>query len=640
MAYREYIGSRYVPIFGRKGEQSWNWDNNAPYEPLTVVSYNGNTYTSRQYVPAGIGTPDNNPLYWAETGNYNAQIEQYRQEVQGFNARITELEDNEMSPISIKMFDGSGTNNYTCKLITCDGSHILIDTGALADSNTIANWLTSNGVTKLDALVLTHYHEDHYENYNSIISNFCDSETKIFEQMEPTESNNQYQYYVDYSNNVRMLLNSLGYNMPIVAVEGQSYTFGDHGKLTMTVYNTNAANRSAYDAAWANGGSTYYPGEENEGKSSLNNYSLVCRFECGNSSYVDTGDVEGAAQRYLAKLMQPATVALNPHHFYNKMGYEEFYDRLKPQFWLVSNHFATEAGDAFDTQVYTFRFNSSYLGRYVKFNTDDVNIITNLNSNVELHMMGGCVVNFSGHIVDQDYNAQESTITPHFACMLPPAIYEENPYFILSDDFTLQYLDDKVRKYYNYAAIPKSFYVPGSQGAYGADCPFAAAVRALWSPLNVASNVTLWLDNSFHWNFSYDAVVSPCNSLKIFSPTGNTPGNISFNYESKGNLKDSIEGSYANGATLPNGNTLNYLLRSSIIAVELASGELISCIRQSGYNSSAQKSVFNGNVISADGLSIIAVTIEISGVIRIRKITIGSGAVDTSLTAVKIYGIC
>ena len=93
MAYREYIGSRYVPIFGRKGEQSWNWDNNAPYEPLTVVSYNGNSYTSRQYVPAGLGTPDTLPFYWAETGNYNTQIEEYRREVLGFDGRITANED-------------------------------------------------------------------------------------------------------------------------------------------------------------------------------------------------------------------------------------------------------------------------------------------------------------------------------------------------------------------------------------------------------------------------------------------------------------------------------------------------------------------------------------------------------------------
>lgn len=75
----QYIGSRYVPILGRKGEDSIEWDNTGTYEPLTIVLYQGNSYTSRQFVPVGIEIT--NQEYWANTGNYNAQIEQYRQEV-------------------------------------------------------------------------------------------------------------------------------------------------------------------------------------------------------------------------------------------------------------------------------------------------------------------------------------------------------------------------------------------------------------------------------------------------------------------------------------------------------------------------------------------------------------------------------
>ena len=73
---RQYIGARYVPIFGRKDETSIIWDNSAPYEPLTIVLYQGNSFTSRQYVPAGVEIT--NQEFWAETGNYNAQIEEYR----------------------------------------------------------------------------------------------------------------------------------------------------------------------------------------------------------------------------------------------------------------------------------------------------------------------------------------------------------------------------------------------------------------------------------------------------------------------------------------------------------------------------------------------------------------------------------
>lgn len=71
----QYIGARYVPIFADPIE----WDGARSYEPLTIVLYQGNSFTTRQYTPAGIEIT--NEAYWAETGNYNAQIEQYRQEV-------------------------------------------------------------------------------------------------------------------------------------------------------------------------------------------------------------------------------------------------------------------------------------------------------------------------------------------------------------------------------------------------------------------------------------------------------------------------------------------------------------------------------------------------------------------------------
>lgn len=73
---RQYIGARYVPLFADPAE----WDNQRTYEPLTIVIHNGNSYTSRQYVPTGIDI--NNNEYWALTGNYNAQVEAYRKTAQ------------------------------------------------------------------------------------------------------------------------------------------------------------------------------------------------------------------------------------------------------------------------------------------------------------------------------------------------------------------------------------------------------------------------------------------------------------------------------------------------------------------------------------------------------------------------------
>lgn len=87
MTVTQYIGARYVPLFSKPLE----WDMSKEYEPLTIVYWKGNSYTSRQAVPSGIDI--DNDDYWALTGNYNAQIEQYRQEVREYDQRIKDNAD-------------------------------------------------------------------------------------------------------------------------------------------------------------------------------------------------------------------------------------------------------------------------------------------------------------------------------------------------------------------------------------------------------------------------------------------------------------------------------------------------------------------------------------------------------------------
>ena len=79
---RQYIGARYVPTFANPVE----WDDLREYEALTIVTYKGTSYTSKQTVP--VGTPLNNTDYWVVTGNYNAQVEQYREEVSTYKTEV------------------------------------------------------------------------------------------------------------------------------------------------------------------------------------------------------------------------------------------------------------------------------------------------------------------------------------------------------------------------------------------------------------------------------------------------------------------------------------------------------------------------------------------------------------------------
>lgn len=86
MAVRQYIGARYVPKF------DGDWDPTKQYEPLTIVSYLNNSYTSKQTVP--VGTVPTDTTYWALTGNYNAQVETYRQQVDALQAVVDKIPTN------------------------------------------------------------------------------------------------------------------------------------------------------------------------------------------------------------------------------------------------------------------------------------------------------------------------------------------------------------------------------------------------------------------------------------------------------------------------------------------------------------------------------------------------------------------
>lgn len=93
-----------------------DWDETKTYEPLTIVYHQGNSYTSRQSVPAGVDITDT--TYWALTGNYNAQIEQYRKETASKLSNVT----------TDGTLKGNGTKTDPLK-VKLNHSTVMSDTG-------------------------------------------------------------------------------------------------------------------------------------------------------------------------------------------------------------------------------------------------------------------------------------------------------------------------------------------------------------------------------------------------------------------------------------------------------------------------------------------------------------------------------
>jgi hypothetical protein len=102
---RQYVGARYVPkIMGE-------WNKALQYEALSVVTYMGNSFTSKVPVPANVEI--NNTDYWVNTGDYNAQVEEYRK----ITLETKELANNTNTDLQTFKKNQTNTNNELNKKI-------------------------------------------------------------------------------------------------------------------------------------------------------------------------------------------------------------------------------------------------------------------------------------------------------------------------------------------------------------------------------------------------------------------------------------------------------------------------------------------------------------------------------------------
>lgn len=679
MTVREYIGARYVPLF--IGE----WNSANAYEPLSIVIHEGNSYTSRQAVPIGIEIT--NETYWVLTGNYNAQIEAYRNEVQTFDNRITEntnnisdeeeariladnsledsLEDEQEARIladnslegeinaikenitfneslEIHMFDGANPNNITATLIKAKDKAVLIDTAV--DSGLIS-FINNLNVTHLDALIITHFHIDHYDTTNLarlISANLIDIDTKIYKQMEPTATNEQYSLYNTLNNELETTLQANGLNPAIVPINESVLELDE---LKLTFFNTNNAFKIIYDTqSWANRSvPDSEPSDFATRRTSLNNYSLIVRFDYRCSSYLELGDLEGMGQKLNLEYIQPVDVCKVPHHAANKMGVENFFEKINPNFWILSNHFLeTDVENRTDLGAWIL----SYIYRYLVYKSIQTPIITNINNNVEIKILYGNVIKAEGHILDKDYNPDDTLApTMQFGSILPPDIYYENPYYIFTDDFTIQELL-RVFKNYDTANIPVSWRIPTS-GIFS-KTDFSKKIRKLFEPFDVSTRVIyLSHDEYMHPTVSFASVANPYQTIVIYEATGNDVTLKSFANISLGDpqiILEFGENGLKTGDNISDYDPNNYwtnMRLSNILECQVASGSLVTLVRKMGYpkTNTNQRSSFEGVAFNTNATYIYSIYIDASGVVKARRINIADGTVDETANIVNIMSL-
>lgn len=188
-----------------------------------------------------------------------------------------------------------------CELISlANGTDILIDAGNYSNRSEICSFLKTNNVDAIDLLVLTHPHTDHIGSASEIIKNF--SVERIV--MTDEESNSaSYEYLLDAI---------IGYDIPVdKAQPNAEYSFGDC-KLTILA-----------------------PLAENN---DLNECSIVCRLECGEVSFLFTGDSGNDSEQEMLQSgrILTSTVLKVGHHGSSTSSTKDFLAAVQPEFAVIS----------------------------------------------------------------------------------------------------------------------------------------------------------------------------------------------------------------------------------------------------------------------------------------------------------------
>lgn len=142
MGTRQYIGARYVPMFfenSATGDSTWAA--NTRYEPLTNVTWNGCTYTSKIVVPPAVGNPAENPHYWVLTSSSSERLENLENTVADLEDTVEDIGDS-VDDIDARFTNGilnlvnggTGADNADGAKINLGLSHLKCDCDTIAAS--------------------------------------------------------------------------------------------------------------------------------------------------------------------------------------------------------------------------------------------------------------------------------------------------------------------------------------------------------------------------------------------------------------------------------------------------------------------------------------------------------------------------
>lgn len=314
------------------------WDSSIEYHIFSIVEYQGTNYIAIQDVPVGVMIT--NTDYWTESNTVVSQL----------NAIALAVEDIKTEAVKKVTYlfphdFGGGVVAGDVAIIKTENNNIMIDTQSPTALNQVEQFLTRNGVTHVDYMLISHFHTDHCMNVPDLITDgFIDSSTVV---VIPPDCRQLTDSVIATSNKTAVMNALSAANItPVTAYDGLTYQVDDlelvMGNADPTVFN-------------ASGWSDNY-----------NECSTVVKVKHGSIESLYTGD---AMEMALSRLYDTGFVTKNidlykiEHHGIEPYGniITSFIQYVKPRYAFLPATSQAAANNG-ETLGSTAQYISSYGG--------------------------------------------------------------------------------------------------------------------------------------------------------------------------------------------------------------------------------------------------------------------------------------
>lgn len=187
-----------------------------------------------------------------------------------------------------------------CTLIKVDRKNYLIDSGAAYYTNRVIKYLDLNNVNEIEGIILTHYHDDHYEGIYDIARS-----KKVHKVYLPAHENNM-KYFIAHK------LFRLGVQVDYI---------GKNWSIKYCGMNLKAVGPFCMD------------------DNIENNNSIVLQGKIGKIDYLFAGDCEKKEEEDMIKSerLKKCDVLKVPHHGLNTSTIEKFLNTTKPKVAIITS---------------------------------------------------------------------------------------------------------------------------------------------------------------------------------------------------------------------------------------------------------------------------------------------------------------